>query len=101
MAVDAEGYGYRDHEEGLDRLLTDARVLGALSEVDLGRSLNAGCVVAVIDAVQVELQDLVFRVLRFKGGGDHRLAQLAQDRVLRGLQDGNLRQLLCDGSRAL
>jgi len=27
MAVDAEGYGYRDHEEGLDRLLTDARVL--------------------------------------------------------------------------
>jgi hypothetical protein len=27
MAVDAEGYGYRDHEQGLDRLLTDARVL--------------------------------------------------------------------------
>src|SRR5260370_36234886 len=27
MAVDAEGYGYGSHEEGLDRLLTDARVL--------------------------------------------------------------------------
>ncbi len=27
MAVDAEGYGYRSNEEGLERLLTDARVL--------------------------------------------------------------------------
>jgi len=27
MAVDAEGYGYSSNEEGLDRLLTDARVL--------------------------------------------------------------------------
>lgn len=27
MAVDREGYGYRKGEEGLDRLLTDARVL--------------------------------------------------------------------------
>jgi len=27
MAVDAEGYGYGSHEEGLERLLTDARVL--------------------------------------------------------------------------
>jgi hypothetical protein len=27
MAVDAEGYGYRSNEEGLQRLLTDARVL--------------------------------------------------------------------------
>src|SRR5438309_553832 len=27
MALDAEGYGYGSHEEGLERLLTDARVL--------------------------------------------------------------------------
>lgn len=27
MAVDREGYGYRDGEQGLDRLLNDARVL--------------------------------------------------------------------------
>jgi len=27
MAVDAEGYGYGSHEEGLERLSTDARVL--------------------------------------------------------------------------
>ena len=27
MALDAEGYGYGSHEEGLDRLLTDAHVL--------------------------------------------------------------------------
>jgi hypothetical protein len=27
MAADAEGYGYGAHEEGLERLLTDARVL--------------------------------------------------------------------------
>src|ERR1700738_4323081 len=27
MAVDAEGYGYGSHEEGLDRLLEDARTL--------------------------------------------------------------------------
>ena len=27
MAVDAEGYGYRSHEEGFERLITDARVL--------------------------------------------------------------------------
>jgi hypothetical protein len=27
MAADAEGYGYRSNEEGLERLLTDARVL--------------------------------------------------------------------------
>jgi hypothetical protein len=27
MAVDREGYGYRKGEEGLDRLMTDARVL--------------------------------------------------------------------------
>src|SRR5438477_11222947 len=26
MALDAEGYGYGSHEEGLERLLTDARV---------------------------------------------------------------------------
>ena len=27
MGVDAEGYGYRENEQGLDRLLRDARVL--------------------------------------------------------------------------
>src|SRR2546421_10286787 len=27
MALDAEGYGYGSHEEGLERLLTDAGVL--------------------------------------------------------------------------
>src|ERR1700694_3965048 len=27
MAADAEGYGYGAHEEGLERVLTDARVL--------------------------------------------------------------------------
>ena len=27
MAIDAEGYGYRAGEEGLERLLRDARVL--------------------------------------------------------------------------
>jgi len=27
MAVDAEGYGYRENEQGLERLLRDARVL--------------------------------------------------------------------------
>ena len=29
MAVDAEGYGYRTGEQGIDRLLNDARVLSA------------------------------------------------------------------------
>src|SRR5258708_6653830 len=55
----------------------------------------------VIDAVQVQPEDVVFLVLRFERGRDHRLAQLAQDRLLWGLQDGNFGQLFRDRAGAL
>src|SRR6202165_6324475 len=37
MAVDAEGYGYGSHEEGIDRLLNDARVLSPAGIERAGR----------------------------------------------------------------
>src|SRR5205823_6417389 len=44
MAIDAEGYGYRAGEEGLERLLRDARVLspaGIEGAAQAGRSAGA------------------------------------------------------------
>ena len=67
-----------------------------LPEIDLRGGLDPGRVMSVVDAVQVQLQDVVFFVLRFQRGRHHGLAQLAQNRLFRGLQDGNLGQLLRD-----
>ena len=88
-------------QPGEERSLRQCQVLGGLSEIDLGGGLNPGRVMAVIDAVQVQLQDVVLAVLGFEGRRQHGLAQLAHDRLLWGLQDGDLCQLFRNRAGAL
>ena len=88
-------------QAGEQRGLPEGQILGVLPEIDLGGGLDAGRPVPVIDAVQVQPQDLVLAVPRFQGGRHHGLAQLAQDRLLGRLQDRDLGQLLGDRAGAL
>ena len=92
----------RVNQPGQKRGLADREVLGLLvaPEVGLGGRAQAICVVAVVDAVQVHVEDLVFGVALLQRGGQNGLLQLAEDRFL-GREQLDLDQLLADRAAAL
>ena len=70
----------RDADDG--RALRDGQVADVLSEVDLGRRLNAAGTVAEIDQVQIKLQHLFTGIVLRKAKRAEDLQHLAPDRHL-------------------
>ena len=89
----------RLRDAGEERGLRPRELLGVDLEVRLGGGLGAVCAVAVVDRVQVQLEDLRLRVAAFHLLGQQELAELAADRAalrLLRVQDVVLDDLLRD-----
>ena len=71
------------------------------AEVHLSRGFDTGRSMAVVDAVQVELEDLPLAVALVEGGGQQQLSQLGQPGAVGRVEDGDLGQLFFDGARPL
>ena len=83
--------------------LGEGEVARVLVEVDDARGLDAIGTVAVVDGVEVHVEDLVLRVLLLHLDGDVGLADLALYRVIELLvrEDGVAHELLGDRGRTL
>jgi hypothetical protein len=79
----------------------EVELAGVLAEINLRGGLDAGGMVAVEDAVEVQLKDVILLVSRFQLRRDERFAELYEEAPLRRLQHRNLGQLLGNGARAL
>ena len=67
----------RQHRE--ERRFAEREIRRVLAEVDLRRLLRAPRTVAVVHAIQVLLEDLLFRQHPLEPAREHHLAQLAGD----------------------
>ena len=91
--------GRRLRQPGQHRRLRQRQVFGRFAEIGLGRGLDAVGQVAVVELVQVDLQDGLPGIAPRHFRGQNRLLDLPRDRFL-GRQEGELDELLGDGAAA-
>ena len=91
---------WRLHEPGDERRLAQCHLRRVLAEEAARGRLDAVQPVAEVHLVQVQLEDLILRVLGLELGGDDDLLQFAADRLV-ACEETLARELLGDGAGAL
>ena len=99
--VDVRGvFGRRLEQAGEHGRLGEGQILDVLAEIEIRRRRDAERAAAHIGAVEIELQDLLLRQVRFEPQRQERFLDLALDGALVG-QEQVLGELLGDGRAAL